>query len=171
MRRVLVLLLAVPVLVACGPPPATPALECDAPTLTELGYLTTGRWAWFTTTGGRARFSVRNPYDGSIDFTPDDRTIYVGDASTVPATGSDSRISNPVASVAVDPEHPGTMDLEAGSYWIAGYAAPTTMATCPGTTISGVVPAVGTVATTTPSPTPSSPSPQPTCATPGTVCS
>ncbi len=162
MKRALALLLVAPAFAACSPPPETPALGCDAPLLTDLGYLTDdNRFAFFTTSGGRVRFSVTNPYEGSVLAPPDDRTIYVGDAGTAPEyeSAESGRIVNAVDSVRVDPEHPGTLDLEPGDYWVVSHSAPTTMAACPGTTISGVVPAPGTVATTTPSPTASQASP------------
>jgi hypothetical protein len=80
--------------------------------------------------------------------------VSVGDALTLPepATPEGSEIANALDQVDVDPEHPGTLDLSAGSYWVAAYNAGITMASCPSTGISDVVPGVGTVATSTPSP-------------------
>jgi hypothetical protein len=157
MRRTVALLLALPALVACGaPPPPTAALECDSPQLTDLGYVRIDSPAWFTTSGGRVRFSVLDNDGGAVfdDLTSDRRTVSVGDALTLPerATPEGSEIANALDQVDVDPEHPGTLDLSAGSYWVAAYNAGITMASCPSTGISDVVPGVGTVATSTPSP-------------------
>ena len=82
-------------------------------------------------------------------------TTSVGDALTLPerATPEGSEIANALDQVDVDPEHPGTLDLPAGSYWVAASNAAITMASCPRTRISNVVPGVGTVATSSPSPT------------------
>jgi hypothetical protein len=154
----LLALLALPAVVACGPPAETPALECDNPHLTDLGRVTLDAPARFTTSGGRARFSIADPDTGAVfdSITSDDRTISVGDSLTVPERVSPQKatVTNALAEVDVDPEHPGTLDLEPGSYWLASYSASVTMASCSGTTITSVVPGVGTVYTTTPSPTP-----------------
>ena len=168
------LLLALPAVVACGPPPPeSPALGCDAPQLTDLGYVRIEGPAWFTTSGGRVRFSVLDSDAGAVfdGLTSDRRTVSVGGALTVPqrTDPEGSEIVNALAQVDIDPEHAGTLDLDAGSYWVAAYNAAITMASCPGTLISDVVPAVGTVAVTTPSPTPTPRSPR-SCPTPGTSC-
>ena len=90
-------------------------------------------------------------FDG---LTSDRRTVSVGDALTLPerATPEGSEIANALDQVDVDPEHPGTLDLPAGSYWVAASNAAITMASCPGTSVTDVVPGVGTVAASTPSP-------------------
>ncbi len=157
MRRAVLLVLALLALVACGgPPPPTAALECDSPQLTDLGYVRVDSPARFTTSGGRVRFSVLDNDGGGVfdGLVSDRRTVSVGDALTLPerATPEGNEIANALDEVDVDPEHPGTLDLPAGSYWVAAYNAALTMTSCPSTGISSVVPGVGTVATSTPSP-------------------
>lgn len=175
MRRTVALLLALPGLVACGaPPPESPSLACDSPRLTDLGLVRVDAPAWFTTSGGRVRFSVLDSDAGGVfdGLASDRRTISVGDSLTLPlsTTPDGNEVTNALAQVDIDPEHPGTLDLEAGSYWVAAYTAAITMASCPGTDISEVVPGVGTVRTSSPSPSVTGAPPDPPGCTPGTSC-
>ncbi len=141
MKRAVAVLLVVPALVACGPPPETAALECDIPLVVDLGHVTHDAPAWFTTTGGRVRFAVDDPDDGTIAITVDRTTVTVADDT--------QRLE-----VDVHSEHPGTLDVPPGTYSVAVESRDLTMAACPGTGISGVVPGIGTTATTTPAPQP-----------------
>jgi hypothetical protein len=139
-RASVLLLLVVPALVACGPPPETAALDCDPPQLTDLGHVTREAPARFTTTGGRVRFAVDDPDDGTISIEVDRTTITV--------VGESVHVE-----VEVDSEHPGSVDVPAGTYSVSVAFRDVTMATCPDTVISDVVPGIGTVHTSTPSPT------------------
>ena len=146
-------------LTACTPA-ATPALVCQAPVETDLGRPTIDVPAWFTLTEGRARFAISDTsLENTIASDLDVSTVYVGGATTVPTVrpAEGGRIVNSRYAVEVDPEHPGTADLAAGSYWLVSPTGRITLAVCPGTTVSGVLPGPGATVTTTPSPTPSDP--------------
>ena len=134
MKRVVALLLVAPTLLACGPPPETAELECDAPLVTDLGHVTRDAPARFETTGGRLRFAVDDPDDGTIAINVDRTTVTVADDTHH-------------LEVEVDSEHPGTLDVPAGTYSVAVESRDLTVAACPGTQISGVVPGIGTTAT------------------------
>ena len=140
MRRfvALVALAGVPAtaLVGCRTPesdtPPGPALEmtCGNPRATALGVPTARRLAQFTTSGGRLRFVVKTLPSGSILGEISDTEVQLGDIDNI----TDVRYR-----VTASRQRPGTIDVEAGTYWVLNTnRGEIDVEACPDVTLSDV---------------------------------